>query len=134
ETRDVSVPDLTSAQAALGTPQVFRARNARELQQLRSDPDAVPVAVREFSRTDRPFIRVPAYGPGETVPTVTARLLNRGGQPMSDLQVAPASTPNGAAQIDLALAGLAPGEYVVEIAAAGEGAGAKELVGIRVTG
>jgi len=53
---------------------------------------------------------------------------------MIDLQ--PAAMPGTKAdqQIDLPLAGFAPGEYVVEIKASGEGGDAKELVGFRVTG
>jgi len=112
---------------------VFRARTVREQQQLKSDADAVPVAAREFNRTDRLLIRVPAYGPGNTTPTVTAKLLNRAGQPMSDLPVS-AGTSQFVRQVELPLAGLAPGEYVLEITAAGEGGEAKQLVGFRVTG
>src|SRR5437588_2454548 len=86
EVREVAVPDLTAPQTSLGTPEVFRARTVREYQQMKADADAVPCAVREFSRTDRIVIRVPAYGPGGTKPTVNAKLLNRAGQPMADLQ------------------------------------------------
>jgi hypothetical protein len=67
-----------------------------------------------------------------TTPAVTAHLLNRTGQAMSELQVT-AGASGSVQQIDLPLAGLAPGEYVVEIKATGEGGEAKELVGIRVT-
>ena len=105
----------------------------REFQQLKADADAVPVAAREFSRTDRLLIRVSAYGAGEPVPTTTARLLNRAGQPMTDLPVSPSPMQNRQ-QIELPLAGLAPGEYIVEVKATGEGGDAKELVGFRVTG
>ncbi len=52
---------------------------------------------------------------------------------MSELRLAPAPT-GGLQQIDVPLAALAPGEYVVEIKATGEGGEAKELVGFRVTG
>jgi len=131
EVRDVTIPDLTT-HVALGTPEVLRARTPREAQQIKADPNAVPTAIREFSRTDRLLIRVPAYGPGETTPTVTARLLNRAGTPMSALPVPPPSA--GAAMIELPLASLAVGEYLIEIDAAGEGADAKQLVGFRVTG
>jgi VWFA-related protein len=133
ETREVAVPDLTAPQIAFGTPEVFRARTAREAQTLKADPAAAPTAAREFSRTERLLIRVPAFGPGATTPTLRARLLNRTGQPMSDLPVG-AATGATAATIDLALAGLAAGEYVIEITAAGEGGEATELVGFRVTG
>ncbi len=132
EMRDLTVPDLTAAQALLGTPAVFRARTLRDYQQLKSDAKAVPVATREFSRTDRVLIRVPAYGPGDTTPPLAVKLLNRAGQPMSDLPTAAAPIA-GEQQIDLPLAGLAPGEYVVQIQATGDGGDAKELVAFRVT-
>ena len=133
ETREISVPDLTAPQTSLGTPEVFRARSVREQQQLKTDADAVPVASREFSRTDRVLVRVPAYGPGNTTPTVTAKLLNRDGQAMSELTVSPGAAQS-ARQIEVPLAGLAPGDYVLEITASGEGGEAKQLVGFRVTG
>jgi VWFA-related protein len=132
EVREVVVPDLTSPQTSLGTPEVFRARTARDLQQLKADTDAVPQTARDFSRTDRLLIRVPAYGAAGP-PTLTARLLNRDGQQMADVPVA-ASTAQTPAQIELALASLAPGEYLLEIKAAGDGGESKELVGFRVTG
>ena len=63
DVRDVSVGPLTGPMA-LGTPQVFRARNARELRALEQDPEAVPVASREFSRAEQLFVRVPVYASG----------------------------------------------------------------------
>ena len=133
EVRDITVPDLTSAQTVLGTPAVFRARTVRELQQLKADPDAVPVPGREFSRSDRMLIRVPAYGPGGTSPKLTVHLLNRAGSAMIELTAGPAPAQTEQ-MIDVPLTGLAPGEYVVEIKADGDGADAQQLVGFRVTG
>jgi hypothetical protein len=133
EVREITVPDLTSAQTVLGTPAVFRARTVRDLQQLKSDPDAVPVPARDFSRTDRMLIRVPAYGPGGTSPRLSVHLLNRAGNAMTELTATPAPSPTEQS-IDVPLTGLAPGEYVVEIKADGDGGGAQELVGFRVTG
>jgi hypothetical protein len=133
EMREITVPDLTSPQTSLGTAEVFRGRTVREFQQLKTDPDAVPLAGREFSRTDRLFVRIPAYGPGDTTPALSVHILNRAGQAMSELPVTPSGTA-GVHQLDLPLAGLAPGEYVLEIKATGEGGEAKELVGFRVTG
>jgi hypothetical protein len=133
EVREITVPDLTSAQTVLGTPAVFRARTVRDLQQLKSDPDAVPVPARDFSRTDRMLIRVPAYGPGGTSPKLSVHLLNRAGNAMTELTATPAPSPTEQS-IDVPLTGLAPGEYVVEIKADGDGGGAQELVGFRVTG
>jgi len=133
EVREINVPDLTSAQTVFGTPQLFRARTVREYQQLKADPDAVPVAAREFTRTYRLMIRVPAYGPGATAPALSVHLLNRAGQPMSELTAAPAAK-SGEQQIEVPVAGLAPGEYLVEIKAGGESGEAKELLGFRVVG
>jgi hypothetical protein len=133
ETREITVPDLTGAQPLLGTPAVFRARTAREFQQLRTATDLVPLAAREFNRIEHLLIRVPTYGPGGTVPPLRARLLNRAGQPMNDLLVE-ASPVAGEQQIDLPLAALPPGEYVVEIRAGDQDGDAKELFAFRVTG
>ena len=128
ETREIAVPDLTASEVIFGTPQVLRARTARDFQQLKGDLDAVPIPAREFSRTDRLLIRVPAYGPGNTAPALSAHLLNRGGQAMSELQIGPSASPD-IQQIDLPLAGFAAGEYILEIKAGD----LKELVGFRVT-
>jgi VWFA-related protein len=130
EVREITVPDLSTAKVALGTPELFRARTLREFQQLQADPNAVPVTGREFSRTDRVLIRVPAYAAGSATAKVTARLLNRTGQPMNDLAVTPGSA---ASQIDLPLSGLAAGEYVLEIKASDGETEANELLGFRVT-
>ena len=133
--RKVSVPDLTSAQTTMSTPRVFRARTARELQALMQDGAAVPLAVRDFSRTDRVLIRFDSYGAGTDAPRATAVLLNRSGQKMSDIPVVPA-TSGGTYQIDLGLNQVAPGEYLVEISLSGTGTGGdvKELVPLRVGG
>ena len=76
---------------AIGTPEVLRARNAREFRALDTDPDAVPVAARAFSRAERLLVRFPAYAPDGQHPVV-ARLLNRMGQPMRTLDLRPAPT------------------------------------------
>ncbi|OLC49083.1 MAG: hypothetical protein AUH43_08370 [Acidobacteria bacterium 13_1_40CM_65_14] len=133
EMREITVPDLTSTATLLGTPAIFRARTIPEFNRLKADPDAVPLAAREFGRTDRLFVRVPTYGPGGTTPALSVHILNRAGQAMTELTAAPFTTPNQQ-QIELPLASLPPGEYILEIKAAGEGGDAKELVGFRVTG
>ena len=135
EMREVNVPDLTAPATALGTPAVYRARTVRELQQLKADPDAAPAATREFSRSDKLFVRVPAYAAGGTTPQLTAHVLNRAGDPINELPVTPAS-PGGEPQIDLALSAFPPGEYILEIKPAGDGASSdsRELVAFRIVG
>ena len=133
ETREITVPDLTSPTALLGTPFVLRARTIPELNKLKADPDAVPTAAREFSRTDRLVVRVPVYGPGGTTPPLKVHILNRAGSAMNELTAAAGPRP-GEQQIDLAVAALPPGEYVLEIKAGDQDSDAKELVGFRITG
>jgi VWFA-related protein len=128
--REVSVPDFTQVDVTLGTPRVYRARTLREMQALKGATTAIPVVDREFSRTERMLIRVDAYGPGGTRPTITARLLNRGGQPMTDLPVQAGAT--GSTDVELTLASLAANDYVVEITAKGEASAATEFVAFRV--
>ncbi|MBE3132077.1 MAG: VWA domain-containing protein [Acidobacteria bacterium] len=131
EVREVTVPDFTVPQVAIGTPAVFRAANAREFQMLRRNANAVPTAGREFRRTDRLLIRFEVYGPGESNPAVTCRVLNRTGGARSELPVPP--PVNGTLyEIDLPLAGLTSGEYLVEIRAKGADTDVTELVALRI--
>jgi len=131
EIRTVDLPDFTVPEVKLGTPRVFRGRTVGELRALAGSAEAVPVALREFSRTERLLIRFDAYGPGGTPVEPTAALLNRGGDRMADVPVT-AATVGGTHQIDLALAGLPPGEYLVEINVTGADGDVSELVPLRV--
>jgi hypothetical protein len=129
DVRDLVVGPMT-APVVLGTPEVLRVRSARDLRAIASDPAAVPVAAREFSRAERLLIRVPAYAPDDT-PRVTARLSSRSGAAMRDLEVAPGPSPD-VCQIDLPLAGLASGEYSVSLLATSEAGEARADVAFRV--
>lgn len=132
ETREVAVPDLTAPQTTLSTPEVFRARTPHDMQQIKAGPAAVPAVGRDFVRTDRLLVRVAAYGPGNAAPAVTAKLLNRAGQKMADVPVS--SQAGKPSEIDLPLAALAAGEYVIQIDAAGDGGPAQQLLAFRITG
>jgi hypothetical protein len=133
EVRDLTIPDLTAPQTMFGTPELYRARSIPELQRLKAEAEPVPVAAREFSRTDRLLLRVPVHGPGTGTPTVTARLLNRAGQTMSELPVSAPDATRSVAQLELALANLSAGDYGIAVTAAGDGGDANELIAFRVT-
>jgi hypothetical protein len=132
DVREILVGDLR-APVAIGTPEVFRARTARDVRALEENPNAVPVAAREFSRAERLVIRVPAYAPGSAAPTLSAKLLSGAGQSMRQVALEGATTPDGRAQIQLALAGLVSGEYAVEITAKSAAGEAKDTLRFRVT-
>jgi VWFA-related protein len=132
ESKVLDVPDLTAPAAALSTPRVHRSRTARDFQAILADAAAVPVASREFSRTERLLIRFDVYAPGSEKPTPTATVLSRNGQKVADAVVANA-TAGGTHQIDLGLNTMAAGEYVLEISVKGTGGeDVKEYVAFRV--
>ena len=90
-------------------------------------------ALREFRRTDRMVVRFNAIGKPEGPLTVSARLLNKQGQKMTDLPVPSPSEPEG--QVDLPLSSLPVGEFLLEISAAARGQQpSSELVAFRVIG
>jgi VWFA-related protein len=131
DVRDIIIRDLKGSGLVLGTPQVLRARTARDVRELRAEPEAVPVAAREFSRTEHLLIRVQAYAP--SAPTLTATLISPARQAMRQLQVDPAQNLPGVTQVDVPLAGLVPGQYSVEISAKTPGGVVKESVAFRVS-
>jgi hypothetical protein len=129
-TESVTVPDYAKTDVSLGTPRVFRARTAREMMLLRNNLDAPPIANREFSRGERLLIRVGAYSSAGTQPDVTAKLLNREGHAMADVPVQAAE--GKPFQIDLPLASLAPGDYILELDAKAGSATAQQMVGFKI--
>jgi VWFA-related protein len=110
--RELTAPDYTTVQVSLGTPRVYRARTPRDVQAIRSDPNATPTTDREFSRAERMIVLVDAYAPGGATPTVTAKLLNRTGKPMADV---PLQMAGSTAQFELPLSALAAGDYLIEV-------------------
>ena len=130
---DTDVRELTvggfPGKLTLGTLQVLRVRNAREYRLVAASADSAPVVARQFSRSERLLIRVPADS--RSAPDVSARLTSKFGA-MRPLQVEPWPQSTGY-QIDVPLAGLAAGEYLVEVTATNEDGTAKDSVAFRVT-
>jgi VWFA-related protein len=130
DVRELSIRDL-KGDVAIGTPEVLRARTAREFRTLDSEA-AVPVASREFSRTERLLIRFRAYGPAGASLAVSARMLDRMGHAMHPLAVTPMPAA-GDNTIDLPLAGLPPGDYTIELTAVSGSIDVREYIMFRVT-
>jgi hypothetical protein len=133
EEMSYDVPDFTTPGPTLSAPMLYRARTAREIQDFRAAPDAPPTTSRQFSRSERLFLRFDAYGPAGTRPAVTLRLLNRLGEGMADLP-APAAVRQNGFESELGLGGLPPGDYLLEIAATSNADTVTKLIAIRVTG
>ena len=128
--RELTVPDYTQVQVSLGTPRLFGARTARDIQEIRANPASMPAVHREFSRAERLLVRVEGYAPGGVTPAVTGRLLNRAGTTMSELQFKAAS--DGVFETELPLSALAAGEYLIELTAQTESGKAQDTVAFRV--
>ena len=118
DARDVAVAKPRAGAATLYSPGVLRARSAREFRDIASDRSAAPTPLREFRRTERLIVRVPALDSTGAAAEVTATLLNRWRQPMRDVEPMPERW-GSITQFDLPLAGLAPGEYTVRISVSG---------------
>ena len=130
---DIDVPDVSKTDPLILPPQVFESRSARDFRQLSSNIEAAPVPRREFRRTERLLFRVPVHSPSGATVTLKARLVNRWGQVLRELEPMSGSSA-GALQFDLPLGWLAPGDYHVEFNAATTAGSAKEVVRFKLTG
>jgi VWFA-related protein len=133
DTRDLTVPRRQASGPTIYAPAVLRARSAREFRELSGDPNAAPVPTRDFRRTDRLLIRVPALDASGSPVAVSATLLNRWRQPMRSIDPM-SQASDSITQFDLPLAGLAPGEYTLRLSVAGPGGTVSEHVTFRVQG
>jgi VWFA-related protein len=134
DARDFDVPDLKPRRTQLLPPVFLSTRSAREFRVASSELDASPDPSREFRRTERLLIRVPALSGSMDRPRVTAQLLNRRGQKMWDLVSVPGDAGTGVSQFDLPLAPLAPGDYIIQFTATGDPDPTEQRVSFKVTG
>ena len=130
--RDLDIPSWSGAIPIVLPAIMIPTQSAREFRQVAADANAAPDPSREFRRTERLVIRVPAYAAGAPVP-VEARLLNRLGQPMRSVDALPAAA-GGVTQFDLSLATLAPGDYYLLFTVAGPSGPVNSRVEFKVTG
>jgi VWFA-related protein len=131
DVRDIVVKGFPGP-VSMGSPQVLRARNAREFKAIASDPEATPVASRQFSRSEQLLIRIPVFA-AAGAPTVSARLVSGYGSAMRDLTVSQTPSSANDYQVDVPLAALANGAYVVEWTARTADGEVRERVPFRVT-
>jgi hypothetical protein len=130
DARDIEVPSFTGPRPTILPPAVLRITTAREYRAVLHNPDAPPLPAREFRRTERLLLRVPAFEANGTPARVAATLLNRWRQPMRALIPMNEPSTEGVTQFELPLAPLAPGEYTVKFTTGN----AAEQVTFKVTG
>jgi VWFA-related protein len=131
DARDVAVPKPPAGAPAIYAPGLLPARSAREFRALAEDQTAAPTPLREFRRTDRLIVRVPAIDAAGEPAALTATLLNRLRQPMREIEPLPERWGT-VTQFDLPLANLAPGEYTVRLSVAGPAGSVAEHVTFKV--
>lgn len=129
---DLTVADFTSPQVRFSTPKVLRARTIPEFRALSSNLAAPPTTERVFRRSERVLVRLHVYGPGGVSPEVSARLLTRAGDAMSDVAVETVTGQADLRQLSVPVASLSPGDYLVEVVAKDGDSEVKELVAFRV--
>jgi len=130
DTRTIAVPDFAQTPLALGSPQVILARNAAELKNV--GVDFAPHPGREFARTDRVFVRVPVYGRAASSVLVTARLLSKTGGDLVTLAVTPPRAGLDVYEIDVPLASMARGDFLIAIDASAGDERVAALVPLRI--
>jgi VWFA-related protein len=129
--RDLVIPDYTKPEPAISEPALYRARTQRDMQAVLVDPNAVPTATREFSRTEKLVLRFNAYVPGASDPAPTVELLNQDGKKMQDVPFKPfAGAGANGFQAELPLAPLPTGDFFLSVKAAA----ARRLIAFRITG
>jgi VWFA-related protein len=131
DARDLDVPAMKGAAPLLLPAILIATQSAREFREVTADANAAPEPSRQFRRTERLVIRVPAYASGTPV-HVTGRLLNRLAQPMRELEALPDA--GGVAQFDLPLATLAPGDYYLLFSVPGPSGPVDQRIGFKITG
>jgi VWFA-related protein len=132
DVRDLDVRGFTGP-IAFGTPEVLRARNAREFRELAADLDAIPTAFRQFSRREHLLVRLRLHRADANSPaTVTARLGSALGGSMRELAVTPVAG-GSVYQVDLPLSGLAAGSYTLELRGSSGDGQVRDTLPIAVT-
>jgi VWFA-related protein len=133
ETRDVDVPENGAPRPAALVPEIIRARTYREYHAAARDSGAVPTPAREFLRSDRLIVRAPAQRTKDHPLTISARILNRWGQPMRDLE--PIEGPDDViVQFGLPLSWLVPGQYEIELRTTQPGGEASQKIPLKIIG
>jgi hypothetical protein len=113
EIRTLTIPDPAATPLGLTTPAVFRSRTPLEWRSLRDAAAPTPTALRDFGRGDRLLVRVEAFGAAAGAAQATARLVNRRGVDGAAIPVV--ARGEGRFEIDLPLASIARGEWLLAI-------------------
>ena len=130
ERRPFTVPDPEAAELAIGVPTLVRARTVADARAAAEGRPAAPFAGREFNRTDHLYVRFLVYGASAAEAGVSARLTNRAGAALLELPVV--KLAGVGYQVEVPLASIARGDYLIAVAAAHGEERTRALVPVRV--
>ena len=128
--RPFTVPDPAAAELAIGAPTLVRARTVADARAAAEGRPAAPFAGREFNRTDHLYVRFLVYGASAAEAGVSARLTNRAGTALLELPVV--KLAGVGYQVEVPLASIARGDYLIAVAAAHGEERTRALVPVRV--
>jgi len=106
--------------------------SARSVEITTAAGEATPFAGREFIRTDRLFLRFAVYGTVASAADLSAQLTTRTGATLMTLPVAPMPGAGTRFQMDVPLASIARGDYLIAVTAVHGDEHARALVPVRV--
>jgi VWFA-related protein len=130
--RPFSVPDLSASNLAIGVPVLLRARTAADARTFAEGKPATPFAGREFVRTDRLFVRFSVFGESARAADVSAQLTNKTGGTLLELPIVPMPGGENVYQVELPMASIARGDYLLAVAAQHGEERTRALVPVRV--
>jgi VWFA-related protein len=130
--RTFTVPDPSETALTVSAPLLLRARTVADARALAAGRQATPFAGREFNRTDRLFVRFSVYGASASAAAVSARLTTKAGAPLLELALAKMSGSDTTYQIDVPIASIARGDYLIAVAAAHDDESTRALVPVRI--
>jgi VWFA-related protein len=131
EVKQLDVPEPAGPALWITSPALFRAQNVREFRSLERGPGATPFAGREFVRSDRLLISFEVHGTSAPDAKVSARMISQWGKDLAELPLAP-RTGDGPYEIELPLATVARGEFLVAISAAAGAHSTRAVVPLRI--
>ncbi len=132
DVRTIDVPDAAASALWITSPALFRAQNAREFRSLDRGPNAMPFPGREFVRTDRLVIRFEVQGTAASGAKVSARIISQWGKDLAELPLSPRAADDGPYELELPLASVARGEFLIAISAVAGADSARAFLPIRV--
>ena len=127
--RAFSVPDLSAPALAIGTPILLRARTVADARAIADGGSPSPFAGREFNRTDRLYVRFKVHGAAANEAEVSVRLATKAGAALLELPVARLKEGH---QLEVPLASIARGDYLIAVTAAHGEERTRALVPLRV--